>query len=148
MGDWEPPKENSLEALNHGMSFADGVEFDLRMDSDGELVIYHDEFVPGKGKLTERLIELLGTDELRKEGIVTLEDLFGNSDFSSNWQSGGKTVDIEIKEPHPKTKIRSVDHFASMMSKLDMMVEDLDVPDKSVIVSSFSPKIIPVAKSS
>ena len=49
MSAWERPDENSIEGLLHGMEFADGVEFDLRVDGDGEFVIFHDEFVPGPG---------------------------------------------------------------------------------------------------
>ena len=44
---WKQPAENSLDALKHGMEFSDGIEFDLRMSADGELVIFHDEFIPG-----------------------------------------------------------------------------------------------------
>ena len=40
MEDWKQPRENSIEALQHGMQFGDGVEFDLRVDGDGELVIF------------------------------------------------------------------------------------------------------------
>ena len=43
---WDQPKENSLAALLHGMQFADGIEFDLRLSSDGEFVVYHNELVP------------------------------------------------------------------------------------------------------
>ena len=39
---WEQPPENSLDALLHGMRFSDGVEFDLRLSADEELVVYHD----------------------------------------------------------------------------------------------------------
>ena len=42
MSDWDRPEENSIEGLLHGMEFADGVEFDLRVDGDGEFVIFHD----------------------------------------------------------------------------------------------------------
>ena len=43
---WNQPPENSLHALKHGMDFSDGVEFDVRVDADGELVIFHDEALP------------------------------------------------------------------------------------------------------
>ena len=52
MSDWDRPEENSIEGLLHGMEFADGVEFDLRVDGDGEFVIFHDEFVPGPGPIS------------------------------------------------------------------------------------------------
>ena len=43
MGMWERPDENSIEGLLHGMEFSDGVELDLRVDGDGEFVIFHHE---------------------------------------------------------------------------------------------------------
>ncbi|MEC7686730.1 MAG: glycerophosphodiester phosphodiesterase family protein, partial [Candidatus Thermoplasmatota archaeon] len=39
---WKQPPENSLEALVHGMQVSDGVELDLRLSADGELVVFHD----------------------------------------------------------------------------------------------------------
>ena len=40
--DWERPRENSIAALEHGMEHADGVELDLRLTEEGEVVIHHD----------------------------------------------------------------------------------------------------------
>ena len=148
MGEWKQPKENSIEALQHGMSFGDGVEFDLRVDGDGELAIFHDEFAPGEGPLRERSVEKLPTDYLKSVGIPHLRDLLAKRDFTDSWQSGGKTVDIEFKLPHPSTKIDTMDYLGSIMGKLDESLEPLDLPDRSVVVSSFSPKIGRAAKSS
>ena len=53
---WDQPKENSLAALLHGMQIADGIEFDLRISSDGDFVVYHNELVPGEGDKSERSI--------------------------------------------------------------------------------------------
>ena len=147
MGRWERPDENSVAALKHGMEFADGVEFDLRVDGDGELVIYHDEFVPGKGKLKERCIEQMSTSELGGLGIATMGDLLENREFTELWQAGGKTVDIEFKIPHPKNGIGTDGYLRNAMGLLEQMLEPLDLPDRSTIVSSFSPRIGPVANS-
>ena len=75
---WRQPEENSIEALVHGINFSDGVEFDLRMDCDGELVIFHDEFVPGEGGIANRCIENMSTSELRSNGVVVFEDLISS----------------------------------------------------------------------
>ena len=43
MGDeWVKPPENSIEAIRHGISHMDGVEFDLRLTMDNQLVLFHD----------------------------------------------------------------------------------------------------------
>ena len=96
MGVWERPDENSIEGLLHGMEFADGVEFDLRVDGDGEFVIFHDEFVPGPGRMLDRCVENLPTDYVRSVGISTLDELLANRDFTDSWQRGGKTVDLSL----------------------------------------------------
>ena len=36
---WRKPKENSIAALEYGMEHADGVEMDLRLTAEGEVVI-------------------------------------------------------------------------------------------------------------
>ncbi|MBR79267.1 MAG: hypothetical protein CMA88_00560 [Euryarchaeota archaeon] len=148
MANWEAPKENSVEALQHGMEFADGVEFDLRVDGDGEFVIYHDEFIPGSEPIIDRCIERLSTEELRSSGVTTFEDLLSNKVFTESWQSGGKTVDIEIKIPHPMTNIPTDSHLSSMMERLEEDLSGLELPKRSAIVSSFSPRIGPVSRSS
>jgi len=148
MRHWEQPEENSIEALRHGMLFGDGVEFDLRVDGNGELAIFHDEFAPGEEPIMERCVENLPTDYLKSVGIATLNDLLACREFTDAWQSGGKTVDIEFKLPHPSTKIETLEYLGSIMEKLEESLEPLDLPDRSVIVSSFSPKIGEVAKAS
>ena len=92
---WSQPAENSLDALKHGMEFSDGIEFDLRMSADGELVIFHDEFLPGSGSIKPRCIENMYTDELQKHGVLTFNELVNDRDFLEKWKSGSKTVDIE-----------------------------------------------------
>ena len=148
MGDWKQPEENSIDALQHGILFGDGVEFDLRLDGDGELVIFHDEFAPGESPIMERCVENLPTDYLKSSGIPTLRDLLSNREFTESWKSGGKTVDIEFKLPHPSTKIGTMDYLSKIMGELEAALEPLDLPDRSTVVSSFSPKIGEASKSS
>jgi len=147
MGVWERPDENSIEGLVHGMGFADGVELDLRVDADGEFVIFHDEFVPGSGPILDRCVEKLSTEHLKSAGVVTLDQLLRNRDFTDPWRKGGKTVDIEFKLPHPSTKIETVSHLGSMIKDLEFALESLELPERSTVVSSFSPKIGEAAKS-
>ena len=57
---WRKPKENSIAALEYGMEHADGVEMDLRLTLEGEVVIHHDPRTPS-GKYPERY----GYDDLK-----------------------------------------------------------------------------------
>ena len=147
MAAWEPPKENSVDALQHGMEFSDGVEFDLKLSSDGDFVIFHDELLPGTGPRGERCIEMLGTDEIRSRGVATFDELLSNGTFTEAWQSGGKTANIEFKMPHPIARIKPDEHLRSMMGLIEQKLGELDLPDRSTLVYSFSPRIGPVAKS-
>ncbi|MBM47468.1 MAG: hypothetical protein CMB35_02485 [Euryarchaeota archaeon] len=49
--------------------------------------------------------------------------------------------------PHPIAKIKRDGHLRSMMGLLEQKLEPLDLPDRSALVYSFSPRIGPVAKS-
>ena len=39
---WKPAPENTLESLRHAIQMHDGIEFDLRLTKDKEVVIHHD----------------------------------------------------------------------------------------------------------
>ena len=146
MKEWERPRENSIEALKHGMSLSDGVEFDLRMDIDGNLVIYHDEFVPGHGPIKGRCIENLHWGDLKDKGVTSFSELLAHGDFTDSWQFGGKTVDIELKMPHPVTGRGADISLRSMITKLEDELSDLELPDGSTLISSFSPRVFQVAR--
>ena len=42
---WVQPPENTLSSLRHGISTCDGIELDLRITADKELIIHHDSKV-------------------------------------------------------------------------------------------------------
>ena len=42
---WKPAPENTLESLRHAFSMFDGVEFDIRLTADGQLIVHHDRTV-------------------------------------------------------------------------------------------------------
>ena len=148
MTNWEIPKENSIDALRHGIQYSDGVEFDLRMDGEGELVIFHDEFISGNAPIKDRCIEVLSTSELKSSGIAEFEELLADKRFTEEWQEEGKTVDIEVKLPHPMSKIDTDEHLIQIMKKIRTKIADLDLPTRSTLVTSFSPRIGPAAKRS
>ena len=144
---WQQPPENSVAALEHGMLFSDGVEFDLRISGDGDLVIYHDELLPDDKPKNERCIELLGTDELKSLGIPTFDELLTSKKFTDSWQDGGKTACIEFKMPHPVSKKKHDIQLANMMEMIENKLEGLELPTRSTVIYSFSPKIAAIAKS-
>ena len=91
---WEQPRQNSVESLCYGINHFDGVEFDLRLSSDGLLMLHHDNTTKNGD-----YVELLSSDEL-KPFSDRFDDLLARKDFTTPWQEQGKTVCIELKSPH------------------------------------------------
>jgi len=146
---WVQPIENTIPALTHGINFLDGVELDLRLSSDGELMLYHDDLMEGSESKRDRCLELLDSSEISSRGITRFEELIATSEFSEPWVSGSKTVNIELKVPHPVAQIKDhATHLISMMNTLDEALSDLDLPSRSTLVYGFSPKIGLAAKRS
>ena len=69
-----PWRENILEAFAGALRLgADGVELDVRLSADGELVVHHDAEVPGSGLIHERRYDAapgVGPDPRRGPGSV------------------------------------------------------------------------------
>ena len=42
---WKAAPENTLQSLRHAFAMFDGVEFDIRLTADEQLVIHHDRTV-------------------------------------------------------------------------------------------------------
>lgn len=144
---WVPPTENSVEALLHGMSHVDGVELDLRLSTDGELMLWHDELFTGNLPKKSRCPELMESQEIREMGVDSFDDLLQCKEFTTLWQSSSKTVNIELKVPHPVAKIPDhANHLAKMICKIDSSLLELDLPKRSTMIYGFSPKISQAVK--
>jgi glycerophosphoryl diester phosphodiesterase len=95
-GDWRHAPENSLEAFAAALAVpaCDGLEFDVRVSSDGVLVICHDETLARTYGRPER-VDGLTAGELQSIGLPTLTDVLlavGRAPF----------LDVELKgDPGP-----------------------------------------------
>jgi glycerophosphoryl diester phosphodiesterase len=79
-----PWHENSLEAFSAALNLgADGVELDVRLSADGELVVHHDAAIAGAG-----LVHQCRTEAL-PEWVPTLEQALRTC--------AGAVVNVEIK---------------------------------------------------
>ena len=96
-------RENTLEAFRHAATLgADAVELDARRTADGELVVHHDDAVPGVGPIVE-----LGAAELRRrapwvptlaEGLAACSGMWVNVEVKNNpgdhdWDPGNAIVE-------------------------------------------------------
>ena len=79
---WQQPPENSLAALVHGMQVSDGVELDLRLSADGELVLYHDtQTADGRFPECEDSSSMPGH-------VCTFDEVLAESGFTNPWLEG------------------------------------------------------------
>ena len=89
---WKPAPENTLESLRHAFKTFDGVEFDIRLTADEQLVIHHDRTVSVpkehlKGQPT--WLEEWSLDDLTGLGFLGFDDFLDNKTCS---QHGGTAV--------------------------------------------------------
>ncbi len=144
---WVQPIENSIEGLRLGMDTFDGVEFDLRLTTDDELVLFHDNHISkaqneqiGGSKWTEDHT----LDELKELGIQTFAELLDDDDFTHAWREHGKVACVELKMPHPKSKIagsvrpKKREKHARMIAKMaDSMINEVGLQQSNVVFYSF-----------
>mgnify|MGYP005704580033 FL=1 len=105
---WKPAPENTLESLRHAFKTFDGVEFDIRLTADEQLVIHHDRTVSVpkehlKGQPT--WLEEWSLDDLTGLGFLGFDDFLDNKDVLAAWRDGGSMGCVEIKRPHPKSAV-------------------------------------------
>ncbi len=114
----------------------DGVEFDIRLSKDKELVIHHDHVISSKEIISE-----LESEKLKSQGVPLLKDFFQYENARQQIKSG-KALWIELK-PNCNNLIResqeiSEDIFQSLMNAID----DFKVPRSSVKILSFSEELL------
>ena len=145
---WEQPRENSLTSHLHGITHLDGVDLDLRLTTDDELMLHHDDsFARGC------YVENYSASEL-KEYSDTFSALLAKSEFTEPWQHEGKCVCIELKSPHPSSGkgggwfagTKRVKHLAKMLELVHEAVAQFELPSTSVVFYSFDPRFLKAAK--
>ena len=105
---WKPAPENTLESLRHAIQMHDGIEFDLRLTKDKEVIIHHDGIVSvPKEKLGsgDAWVEHRTLSELESFGFCSFGSLLEDSIVHSEWRDNGKMGCVELKRPHPKTDV-------------------------------------------
>jgi glycerophosphoryl diester phosphodiesterase len=128
--------ENTLAAfklaINQG---ADGVELDARLSADGEVVVFHDEFVGrttnGKGRVNRHSLEELKkldagswfSSDFAGEKIPTLREVF-------EYFNGRVVINIELTD--------YLDLFGLLAMKVVQLIQEYQFQN-SVIITSFSP---------
>ncbi len=101
-GDWRRAPENSLAAIEAALAVpgCDGVEFDVRLSSDGVPVLTHDETLVRLFGRPER-VDAISAPDLEGLGIPTLADALLRIPHRA-------MVDIDLKGLHDRTVVEVI----------------------------------------
>jgi len=156
---WKQPPQNSIPALRHGIEMMDGIEFDLRMSTDGELFLHHNSQVErdaddlaAAGAMP--FVEENEAATMRDLGFGTFDDLLAEPAIRDAWLEGGHTLVIELKRPHrisrpggeKWSRPKRDAHMRRMLEVVDSRMTDLDAADCTAAVISFDQRIHSVAR--
>ena len=114
-------QQNSLESIAKAFELGyEMAEFDVRTTSEGELILFHDDFIEGVAILKTRLAELK-----KLTPITTLEQLF-------SWfrQTQGFKLNLEIKS---KAIVNS-----AVEVKICALIQKYGLAER-ILISSFNP---------
>ena len=145
---WQQAPENTLESLRHGLQYNDGVEFDVRMTQDGELIIHHDAKVSvPDSKLPHEIswVENHTLEELTSLGFPSFRSMLEDSYIQKEWREHGKMGCVEFKRPHPRAlygggvfgKKKHIAHVSSMMEKTESLLQEFEIPSQNTVYYSF-----------
>ena len=145
---WEQPSENLKESLVQAMNRFDGVEFDLRLSSDGIPIIHHDRKLAISEELRgdlPKIVEENSADDLRELGFPTLSDMLAEKNFLNPRCDDFKFVCLELKVPHPKSKnggswlnsnVR-FEHMEKLMENTISLLDEHEIPSSNGVFYSF-----------
>ena len=136
---WSQPTENSVASLAEGIERFDGVELDLRLTSDGELVLHHDRELAVQGPT--QFVEDCTLDEVKSHGFDSFDDLISNRQFLKSWTEEAKFVCLELKIPHPASKAgggwmnakKRVTHLQTIMEKTMEKISSVEINPQNMV---------------
>ena len=148
---WEQPPENTHASLVEAMNRFDGVEFDLRLTADNQLIVHHDhrisipiEKLEGRNKYVENW----NLDDLTEIGFCSFSKLMEDKKFSIPWREHSKVACLEIKRSHPKIAKNPDKKMAEVMKQVSSIIDDAGIPETNAVFYSFHRRMAKVAKDS
>jgi len=146
---WVQPPENTHASLVEAMNRLDGVEFDLRLTADNQLIVHHDHMVSIPDNLLEgreKIVENWTLAELEEVGFCSFEKLMADKDWLVPWQEHSKAVCLEIKRSHPRIVSNSTERMAEIMRQATIMIDEVGIPETSAVFYAFHRPMAKVAK--
>ena len=145
---WKPAPENTLESLRHAFSMFDGVEFDIRLTADGQLIVHHDRTVSVPEEHLKghpKWMEEWALDDLTGLGFLSFDAFLDDPDVLKAWRDGGSMGCIEIKRPHPNSAVGGGflgrryhnEHIAKVMRLADEALNERSIPRDNTVFYAF-----------
>ena len=122
----QQPPENTHASLVQAMQSMDGVEFDLRLTADDQVVVHHDHTVSVSEELLDgrpRVVEEWDLAELENLGFCSFEKLMSDRDWLVPWQEHSKVACLEIKRCLPEIEKEPTNRMARIMELASEMVD-------------------------
>ncbi len=147
-GAWTQAPENTLESLRHAIQQFDGIEFDIRITADNQLVVHHDRDVSLPASYLEGKpiwAEEWTLEELKEAGFLGFEEMLDDRIIANHWATRGKMGCIEIKRPHPtassgggyRGKKHHIAHVARAMQMAEAILDERDIPHHNTVFYAF-----------
>lgn len=147
-GAWTQAPENTLESLRHAIQQFDGIEFDIRITADNQLVVHHDRDVSLPASYLEGKpiwAEEWTLEELKEAGFLGFEEMLDDPIIANHWATRGKMGCIEIKRPHPtassgggyRGKKHHIAHVARAMQMAEAILDERDIPHHNTVFYAF-----------
>lgn len=145
---WTQAPENTLESLRHAIQQFDGIEFDIRITADNQLVVHHDRDVSLPASYLEGKpiwAEEWTLEELKEAGFLGFEEMLDDPIIANHWATRGKMGCIEIKRPHPtassgggyRGKKHHIAHVARAMQMAEAILDERDIPHHNTVFYAF-----------
>ena len=146
---YQQPPENTHQSLVKAMQSMDGVEFDLRLTADDQLVVHHDhsvsipkEHLEGRSKIVEEW----DLSDLEEVGFCSFEKLMADKDWLIPWQEHSKVACLEIKRCLPIIEKEPTKRMARIMQLAGEMVDEAGIHNEAAVFYAFHKPMEKVAK--
>ena len=149
--EWVQPPENTHASLAKAMQLMDGVELDLRLTADDQLVVHHDHKVSIPDSMLEgrpKIVEEWDLADLEEIGFCSFEKLMSDKDWLVPWQEHSKVACLEIKRSLPSVETDITKRMARIMQLATEMVDEAGIHEQAAVFYAFHKPMEKVAKMS
>ena len=143
------PPENTHSSLVTAMKTMDGVEFDLRLTADEQLIVHHDDTVSIPKEDLEgrpKYLEEWDLDDLSEVGFCSFEKLMRDKEWLIPWQEQSKVACLEIKRSNPKIDKDPTERMSKVMKLASQMIDEAEIHNEAAVFYAFHRPMDKVAK--